>query len=216
MSFSARLVRETEPERSRFMTVPALAQGSAGNVTREAYLEFLAQAYHHVRHTVPLFEACAGRLPARLEWLREPIADYIVEEAGHDQWILDDIAHAGGDAEAVRRGPPAPATEIMIAYAYDTIARVNPIGLFGMVLVLEGTSVNLALRAADALQAALGLPDEALTYLRSHGALDQEHMQGYARIMDRVSDPEDQRCIVHAARMFYRLYGDVFRALPVH
>ncbi len=216
MSFSRLLVRETESAQSGFLTAPALIQGSRGNVTRDAYLAFLGEAYHHVRHTVPLFEACAAHLPARLDWLREPIADYIVEEFGHEQWILNDIAYAGGDAAAVRAGQPAPATEIMIAYAYDTIARVNPIGLFGMVLVLEGTSVNLALQAADSLQAALELPDAALTYLRSHGTLDREHMQGYARIMDRVGDPDDQRCIVHAARMFYRLYGDVFRSLPVH
>ena len=34
------------------------------------------------------------------------------------------------------------ATELMVAYAYDTIARGNPVGFFGMVHVLEGTSVS--------------------------------------------------------------------------
>jgi hypothetical protein len=33
--------------------------------------------------------------------------------------------------------------------------------------------------------------------------------------MDAVDDPQDQEDIVHAARAFYRLYGDVFRGLPL-
>lgn len=33
--------------------------------------------------------------------------------------------------------------------------------------------------------------------------------------MDRIESPADQADIVHAARAFYRLYGDVFRSLPL-
>jgi heme oxygenase len=103
----------------------------------------------------------------------------------------------------------------MVAYAYDTIARRNPLGFFGMVHVLEGTSVSLALMAADAIQRPLQLPDAAFSYLRSHGTLDVEHTAHFARLMDRIDDPRDQADIVHAARAFFRLYGDVFRGLPL-
>jgi heme oxygenase len=103
----------------------------------------------------------------------------------------------------------------MVAYAYDTIARRNPLGFFGMVHVLEGTSVSLALLAADQIQKALRLPDAAFRYLRSHGTLDQQHTAHFAVLMDQIDDPRDQADIVHAARAFYRLYGDVFRSLPL-
>jgi hypothetical protein len=33
--------------------------------------------------------------------------------------------------------------------------------------------------------------------------------------MDRIDDAGDQAAIVHAARAFFRLYGDVFRGLPL-
>ena len=50
-------------------------------------------------------------LPERLEWLREAIAEYIEEEIGHQEWILNDIRACGGDAErcamASRRCPPS-------------------------------------------------------------------------------------------------------------
>jgi heme oxygenase len=103
----------------------------------------------------------------------------------------------------------------MVAYAYDTIARGNPLGFFGMVHVLEGTSVSLALMAADAIQVPLSLPDAAFSYLRSHGTLDQQHVAHFALLMERIEDAQDQGAIVHAARAFFRLYGDVFRSLPL-
>ena len=186
-----------------------------GEVSRPSYVAFLTEAYHHVKHTVPLLRAAQAALPPRHAWLHEPLAEYVEEEAGHDEWILDDIAACGADADAVRRGRPGIATEVMVAYAYDTIARVDPLGFLGMVHVLEGTSVSLAIAAADAIQKPLGLPDAAFTYLRSHGTLDREHTAHFALLMDRVTDPADQATIVHAARVFYRLYGDVFRDLPL-
>jgi pyrroloquinoline quinone (PQQ) biosynthesis protein C len=163
---------------------------------------------------VPLLAACKAALPARHAWLRAPLDEYIDEERGHDEWILDDVRACGGDAQGVRHARPAIATEVMVAYAYDTIARGNPLGFFGMVHVLEGSSVALALAAADRIQARLGLPDQAFGYLRSHGTLDREHTAHFARLMDAIGDPADQAAIIHAARMFYRLYGDLFRSLP--
>jgi hypothetical protein len=102
----------------------------------------------------------------------------------------------------------------MVAYAYDTIQRGNPIGFFGMVHVLEGTSVKVADRAADAIRAALALPKNAFSYLYSHGALDIEHCDFFESLMERISDPADQAQIIHSAKMFYRLYADIFRTLP--
>jgi hypothetical protein len=103
----------------------------------------------------------------------------------------------------------------MVAYAYDTIARGNPVGFFGMVLVLEGTSVALALTAADRIAERLRLPPAAFTYLRSHGMLDREHTAHLATLLDALDDDGDQAAVTHAARMFYRLYADVFRSLPL-
>ena len=215
MSFYNELLEQTEEARQGLLSAPIVQGCLRGEVSLPSYVAFLTEAYHHVHHTVPLLRACREALPPRNAWLREPLDEYVQEEQGHDEWILDDLRACGADAEAVRAGPPRHATEVMVAYAYDTIARRNPLGFFGMVHVLEGTSVNLALLAADRIQQGLGLPDAAFTYLRSHGTLDREHTAHFALLMDRVEDPADRRAIVHAARAFYRLYGDVFRGLPL-
>ncbi len=216
MSFYQRLIQETSSARMGLLSAPII-QGvlQRGEVSLPSYIAFLTEAYHHVKHTVPLLRAAKAALPAHHAWLNEAMDEYIEEEAGHDEWILDDIRACGADAEAVRHGQPAHATELMVAYAYDTIARGNPLGFFGMVHVLEGSSVALALRAADAIQRPLGLPDAAFSYLRSHGTLDQEHTAHFALLMDQITHADDQAAIVHAARAFYRLYGDVFRSLPM-
>lgn len=213
MSFYETLATATAAERAQLLSAPIIADCLQGRVTRESYLAFLGQAYHHVRHTTPLLMLLGGRLPERLNWLRKAVAEYIEEEIGHEEWILNDIAAAGGDAEAVRASQPDLPAELMVAYAYDLVNRGNPAGFFGMVYVLEGTSVALALTAADKIQQALGLPNKAFSYLRSHGTLDQEHTKHLANLVDAMT-PEDQAEVIRCAKVFFRLYGDIFRALP--
>jgi pyrroloquinoline quinone (PQQ) biosynthesis protein C len=213
MTFQQQLLRETASDREFLQSAPVIQRCLSGQVTRDLYLEFLAQAYHHVRHTVPLLMAVGARLPERHGWLRKEILHYLEEEDGHEQWILNDVRNAGGDREAAAASEPAVATQAMIAYAYDTVSRGNPVGFFGMVHVLEGTSVALAIRAADRIQSTLGLPSNAFSYLRSHGELDREHVQHLAGILERLGDPEDRAAVVRCAKGIYWLYGSMFRAL---
>ncbi|MCK0508279.1 MULTISPECIES: TenA family transcriptional regulator [Aromatoleum] len=214
MSFYESLLEQTASERDHLLSAPIIRQAMSGDVKLESYVAFLGQAYHHVKHTVPLLMACGARLPERLEWLRSAVAEYIEEENGHEKWILDDIRACGGDADAVRRATPSLPTELMVAYVYDRIARDNPVSFFGMVNVLEGTSVTLATRAAGIIQDRLGLPPQAFSYLNSHGSLDLEHIELFKNLMNRLDDAADKAAVVHTARVVYRLYGDIFRSLP--
>ena len=213
MSFYDELLAATQTGRNYLLTAPAITETMAGDITLERYVAFLTQAYHHVKHTTPLLMAVGSRLPERLEWLREAVAEYIEEELGHQEWVLNDIAACGTDAGAVRNGEPAMATELMVSYAWDTVMRRNPVGFFGMVLVLEGTSVALASEAAGLIGERLGLPAAAFSYLASHGHLDQSHIGHLKNILNRLDRQGDRDAVVRCARMMYRLYGDVFRSL---
>jgi len=213
MSFYAQLESATATERDRLMAAPVIAACRAGKIDRELYIAFLTQAYYHVRHTIPLLMATGARLPQDYEWVRGAIAEYIDEEYGHQEWILNDIAALGGDAEAVRHGEPGLPIELMVAFLYDQIARCNPMGFFGMVHVLEGTSVAIALTVTEQIKQGLGLPANAMSYLTSHGTLDQEHLKFFATLMDKVESPADQAAIIHASQVVYRLYGDMLYSL---
>lgn len=210
MAFYDDLLKATETERNTLLSLPLITQGASGNISLQTYVAFLTQAYHHVKHTVPLLMACGGRLSEQYEWLRVSIGEYIEEEMGHQEWVLNDIAGCGMDAEIVRNGKPSLATEIMVAYAYDMIHRVNPIGFFGMVLVLEGTSTAVATAAGQNLMKSLNLTPRSFTYLLSHGALDVGHTDFYAGIVNKISNKNDQDCLIHSAKHFYQLYGNIF------
>ena len=217
MKFFEKLAAETESQRIGLLSAPIIARCFNGDVTIDDYVAFLMQAFHHVRHTVPLMMSVGARLPADKEWLREAVAEYIEEEIGHQEWILNDIQACGYDKEYVRFSKPSMETELMIAYAYDMVNRVNPLGFFGMVHVLEGTSITMADKVANTVRANLNLPKNAFSYLYSHGSLDQDHVAFFKDLMDRITDQADQQQIIHACRVFYSLYGNIFRALtPNH
>ncbi len=213
MAFYDELIAATTADREWLLSAPVIQNALAGQITQETYLAFLTEAYHHVRHTVPLLMAVGSRLDDRHAWLQPQILHYLEEEAGHEQWILNDIDAAGGDSASAAASEAGIATDAMVAYAYDTVMRRNPVGFFGMVLVLEGTSVALALQAADRIQSALSLPTRAFTYLRSHGSLDQEHVGHLAAIVNRLEDSADRAAVLRCARGVYRLYGEMFRGL---
>ena len=176
---------------------------------------------HHLVHEVLVrfgvrpVPAPAGDTDALVAAIRSApdLGLVLVETPANPTLVMSDIAAAGGDADAVRRGAPAIETDAMVAYAYDTVMRRNPAGFFGMVYVLEGTSAALALNAAESIQRSLGLPGNAFTYLRSHGKLDQQHVGHLASIVDRLDADIDLPAVVTCARTMFRLYGDVFRSL---
>ena len=214
MTFYDRLHTETELERQYLLNSSLIKRCiGQGQFSLQEYIAFLTEAYHHVKHTVPLLMAVGSRLPMTKEPYRVAIAEYIDEELGHQEWILNDLAACGEDKVKVRNGRPNAATELMVAYAYDTVMRNNPMAFFGMVFVLEGTSISLATQAADIIQQHLKLPNQAFSYLRSHGSLDQEHMVFFAKLMNDLTDINDQNDVIHAAKIFFRLYGNIFRSI---
>jgi pyrroloquinoline quinone (PQQ) biosynthesis protein C len=213
MSFFQILQDSTQSERSQLLGCTLIDDALAGRMGRDQYVAFLCQAYHHVKHTVPLLMAAGSRLPQSKEWLRVALGEYVQEEMGHQEWVLSDIAACGYDPEKVRQSTPNRATEVMVAYAYHVIDRVNPVGFFGMVHVLEGTSISVADQAATCIARSTGLPEAAFSYLTSHGALDIEHVKFFEGLMDKIEDESDRELIVHCARNFYHLYADVYRSV---
>lgn len=213
MSFYNKLQQQTEAERRSLLSSPVIARCQTGDISRDLYIAFLTQAYYHVSHTVPLLMSAGSRLPASHEAIRGAIAEYIDEEYGHQEWILNDIQACGGDAESVRNGTPGIPIEMMVAWLYYRIERVNPMSIFGMVQVLEGTSVSIATAIAAQVERTLGLPEQATTYLRSHGELDQGHLKFFASLMDTVADEADQAAIIYATRRVYHLYTEMLNQL---
>jgi thiaminase len=215
MSFFNQLQQQTAVEQQLFLQRKIIKQTLSGEVSLARYHAFLAQAYHHVKHTVPLLMACGSRLPSQYYWLQKPVAEYIDEEIGHEQWILSDLKNSGADAQAIEKSTANQYTQMMLAYAYHQIDRQNPLAFFAMVHVLEGTSTSLATAIAGLVQKELDLPTKAFSYLLSHGDLDIEHVKHFEVLINKIENPQDQQDIINATKIFYHLYGEVLDSVAV-
>lgn len=217
--FFSTLQAQTQDARNAMLSAPIFEACRRGQVDLNTYTAFLVQAYHHVKHTVPLLMACGARLPEKYEWLRQDIGEYIEEEKGHHEWILNDLNKCGFDAGQARHnvgeGAVGLPIEMMVAYLYHQIDRKNPMAFFGMVWVLEGTSVSVGGDMAKLVRHLLGLPDAAMSYLTSHSTLDVEHIGFFESLMNKITDPADQKAIVDGANRVFALYGQMLRDLPV-
>lgn len=212
MSFYEKLVVETTESREAFLSIPLVRNTLRNGAPGGLYLDFLAEAYHHVKHTFPLLALAASRTSD--ERYQDALVEYMEEERGHEKWILNDIRALGGDPDAVRDGQSGPACRIMVGYAYYAIEHISPYAFLGSVHVLEGMSVLLADQLADVMKASLGLEsDDGFSYLRTHGSLDSEHVAFFRTLVDGFDDRKTQRIIVDNATMLYRLYGSIFRDL---
>lgn len=212
MLFYDRLVSETENERNDFTSIPLVREAVRSGGSRGLYVDFLTQAYHHVKHTFPLLAFAAARTSD--ETYQDALVEYMEEERGHEKWILNDIAAMGGSASAVRDGMPGIACQVMVAYSYYAIEWISPYAMLGSVHVLEGMSALLADQAADAIQRSLAhRGKDGFSYLKSHGALDIEHVAFFKTLANGITDARTQQIVIDAAKIFYRLYGNIYHEL---
>lgn len=214
MSFYNQLLDQTNENKAYFLSAPIINDVMMGNFTIDTYVSFLNQAFHHVRYTAPLLEAAAKQLTTDQLWINPVVREYIAEEQGHEEWILNDIQACGFNRAQYAEGSAPYHSEILISYLFDYVNRKNALGIFGMVLVFEGTSSSLAPAVAKIVQEKLDLPDTAMSYLTTHGELDQGHIKFYEENMNKITNKQDQQAIIDVANTVYRLYGDVYRAIP--
>ena len=98
----------------------------------------------------------------------------------------------------------------MVSYAYDTVNRLNVLGILGMHHVLEGAVPSVAHRPAANICNSLLVPKGAFTYLDTHGSLLHDNAHVFIGVLNRMDRSEDRDQIVHSAQIFYKLYGDIF------
>jgi pyrroloquinoline quinone (PQQ) biosynthesis protein C len=210
-----RLAAETAAARREFIALPLIQRVLANGAPKDLYVDFLGQAYHHVKCTASLMALAAARCGAADRRYQSALFDYIAEERGHEEWILEDIAALGASADAVRDGAPRLPCKVMVGHAFYVVEHVSPYGLLGMIHVLEGMAVALASNAVQAMRRTVAVSGEAgFKYLTTHSDLDVGHAQFFERLVDEI-DPSHLPLVVESTRDFYVLYGNLFRDLDV-
>lgn len=165
----------------------------------ELYPEYLCTLHSTIRSTVPLMELALDR--AKLLSPHDPaargvaayLAKHIREEAGHDEWVREDLAAIGHDPdEPLRRIPPA-AVATLVGAQYYWITHYHPVCLLGHIAVLEGYPPARGFAAT--LAARTGYPLTGFRTIARHAGLDVRHRDELIQTLDDLPLPAD----LHAA-----------------
>ncbi|MFJ9631684.1 iron-containing redox enzyme family protein [Streptomyces sp. NPDC101175] len=173
-------------------------------VLRTRYLAYLYEMHALIRSSVPLMERAAVRCARAVPGdpiaapLRSYLERHIEEERGHDDWLLDDLAAAGGDPARTADRLPSPVVAELVGAQYYWIEHHHPVALLGYIRVLEGNAPAPWL--ADRLAARTGLPAAAFRTVRAHAELDGGHLADLDALLDALPlTPEHRTALAVSA-----------------
>ena len=209
------------------LTTPGLRTAAAGlwrppGLDRR-YPIYLRTMHAVIRASVPLMELAASHCvelgaddPVGPS-LRRYLAEHIVEERGHDEWLLADLA-ALGDDPAGWLGRPVPSVVARLVGAhYYWVSHHHPVSLLGYIAVMEGNAPSATL--ADWIVARAGVPEAAVRTVREHAELDVAHSDAVIDLLDRLPLTADQAGAVATAALctvdgLLTLYGHIGKGGP--
>jgi hypothetical protein len=193
---------------------PLLGRVIDGSATRETYVRFLSATYQYVRVSGFLLAKTAEglRRSRRCSWLVSLAAAKAMEEAPHDDWALRDLRRCGENVELLKGAPPTRAVEAYVQYNLALAESGSP-AFLGTAYTLEYISQHRAGRAAENLarSAVISGVGDALSFLRSHGEADQDHMAALTQALQRVEDEQDRSAILLSAAVTRALYPRFFQ-----
>jgi hypothetical protein len=220
------MVRQSDRLRATIeLAIPLLRSATTAAWRRPdatRYRAYLAVSHAAVRATVPLLTT-AEEAARRLDPPSPPLADYLAgqirEEHGHDAWLLDDYAAAGGDVRGLL-GPQGPRTSDLdvanlVGPQYYWVLHHHPVALLGHIAVREGWPPSLAL--IDRIKEGTGLPPDAFRALRAHACLDSRHRAELVEVLDALTLSPAQRDLVGVSALHtVRALAAILDRLSVH
>ncbi len=180
--------------------------------------DYLFTLHCVVRASVPLMEAALEECDQRGSG--DPVAvrlapylrSHIVEELGHDEWLLDDLAVVGVGRSEVLERPPSAAIAALVGSQYYWVHHYHPVVLLGYVAVLEGCPPTPQL--VERLVSQTGYPRTAFRMLTDHAELDPHHRDELNEALDGLPLSPDQSALIGLnALQTVKLMGTAVRAL---
>ncbi len=190
---------------------------------RELYPVYLTTMHGVVRSAVGLMTAAIDSCRARpddelCEHLIPYFEHHAPEEAGHDEWLLEDLAAIGGDAEAARTQVPSANVATLVGCQYYWLRHLHPVSLLGHMAVMEGYSPSPGF--ADRLQELTGYPPEGFRAVRRHEKLDVKHKRELYETIDALPLTDEHERIIgmsglHTMQAAVDVFAQVLEAEPV-
>ncbi len=193
MSIMARLKSATADLHQAAESSPLQRRLVKGELPRDLYAAFLGQMY--------LVHAALEQAVRDASVSHPGFAAVVRDYHDREPQLRDDLAFLGLGLDAIA---PIGATRAMLTDISQTAAD-QPVGLLGMLYVLEGSTngskfIAMAIRKAYQLQEGPGV-----AYLDPHGELQRDRWQAFKRDMDSVGFTEsDTEGIIATAKGMFR------------
>lgn len=164
----------------------------------QIYPEYLFLLHSMMRAAVPLMADAVRQLKGQTDALARPLVEYleshVLEEEGHDRWVLEDLERLGIRREDVLRRMPSPTMAGLVGAQYYWIRHHDPVALLGYIVVLEGYPSTVS--AVDEFTSRTALPSAAFHTVREHAAVDGDHSFELDRLIDRLPLTAEQFTLI--------------------
>jgi hypothetical protein len=153
----------------------------------EVFTRHLQNLYFTVSSSRPLLEHALQRSrsledDAVAAALVPYFEEHIEEEAGHDEWVLDDLEVLGVSREVAKRRIPPPAVATLTGSQYYYIDKVHPLALIAYQAVVEGYPPRVEF--LDGIVARTRIPKAALGSFYKHAEIDKHHGRALWAMLD--------------------------------
>ena len=213
-AFFSELIVTTDEARRAFETNAAVLEGVANGLPLDRYRNLLLELSQVVWHFNPICAAASSRLTDRHRAIRYFLYDHMKEEAGHEQWVMKDLAAIGTSDEHIKAHIVSPFTLAMNGYNYSAADRGHPVSVLGMLYTFEVIASVYGGPFSSAIKEALLLEgDEGVTFISSHASMDVKHMAELRKILDLVHDDDARAAVCESTRVNFQLLTHLFSSV---
>jgi pyrroloquinoline quinone (PQQ) biosynthesis protein C len=185
----------------------------------QLYRNYLV-AYHGIlRATIPLLQAARREALTRDDSASRTLAAYlethIEEEAGEDEWLLQDLEMLGMDRASVLDHIPSPNVARLVGAQYYWVLHVDPVAVLGYLAALERDPPRREF--IDDLIQRTGHDEAAFRTLIAHAERDPGHAEELDELLDRIDLTDAQWTLVSLSAMntihvLASVFADVLQA----
>jgi hypothetical protein len=212
--FFAELVSRTDEDRRAFETHPVVLDAVASGMSVERYRALLLELYHVVWHFNPVCAAAASRMSDAFQSIRHFLYGHMHEEAGHEEWVLNDLDAVGVTRSDARAHAPGVHTLALNGYNYWAADRRHPCSSLGMLYALEVIASVYGGPFASAIRDSLLLEgDRGVSFIDSHSTLDAEHMAQLRVVLNQLKDEAAQAAVVESVRVNFHHFTRIVEAV---
>ena len=214
LSFFAELVMLSDEDRRGFETHAAVVDAVAHGMSVARYRALLLELYPVVWHFNPSCASAASRMEDDYTAVRMFLYEHMHEEAGHEQWVLNDLQAVGVTAETARAHRAAPHTLALVGYNHWAAERRHPCSVLGMMYTLEVIASVYGGPFASAIRESLLLEGDAgVSFIASHASLDAAHMVALRQVLNQVQGDEARAAVAESVRVNFHQFTRMVEAL---